>query len=254
MTIQANPKTLRPVAQIVSTKPFAHGSGFHAFSIGQQELGTAFYPFIQLDHYFMSQPTFGPHPHRGISAVTYMFEDSAGTFLNRDSQGDRSFIRPGDLHWTQAGLGITHEETPTEPGKVCHGIQLFVDLPSADKSLPGRAFHLAAADIPVYETAAGSRVRVVVGSANGVTSPLNITTQMRFLDVTVPAHQTISHDLAHNEFAFLLTIRGSGSAGNHPQLFHPQDAVLFEHQGSELSIQAGPEGLQYILCIGQAPA
>jgi redox-sensitive bicupin YhaK (pirin superfamily) len=51
---------------------------------------------------------------------------------------------------TQAGSGVRHDETPTEPGKVCHGIQMFVDLPSADKSAPAKAFHLKSADIPIY--------------------------------------------------------------------------------------------------------
>lgn len=54
----------------------------------------------------MSEPTFPPHPHAGFSAVTYLFEDSGGALVNRDSLGDRSRIEPGALHWTQAARGI----------------------------------------------------------------------------------------------------------------------------------------------------
>jgi redox-sensitive bicupin YhaK (pirin superfamily) len=140
-----NTTIFRTVQQIVTAKPFTHGQGFQAYSVGQQQLGKQIAPFLQLDHYFMTQPTFAEHPHQGFSAVTYMFEDSEGSFFNEDSQGDRSTIAPGDIHWTQAGSGIGHNETPIEPGKICHGIQMFVDLPIADKSLPAQAFHLTAA-------------------------------------------------------------------------------------------------------------
>jgi redox-sensitive bicupin YhaK (pirin superfamily) len=158
----------------------------------------------KLDHYFMTQPTFAEHPHQGFSAVTYMFEDSEGSFFNEDSQGDRSTIAPGDLHWTQAGSGIRHNETPIEPGKMCHGIQMFVDLPLVDKSLPAQAFHLTADRIPVYTTAEGGRVRVVVGTAHGLTSPLKISTKISFLDVILPANSSIEHEVAADESVFLL--------------------------------------------------
>jgi redox-sensitive bicupin YhaK (pirin superfamily) len=70
-----NTITIRNASRIVQAKPFTHGAGFKSYSIGQQSLSTAIQPFLQLDHYFMSQPTFGEHPHQGIAAVTYMFED-----------------------------------------------------------------------------------------------------------------------------------------------------------------------------------
>ena len=251
--------TFRNIERIVPAKPNSIGTGFQSYDIGQQQLGSAIQPFLQLAHYFMSQPTFHEHSHQGFSAVTYMFEDSEGSFFNEDNQGDRSMIHPGDLHWTQAGLGIRHNETPTEPGKICHGIQMFVDLPLVEKSLPGKAFHLSAAQIPHYETATGAKVRVVVGSANGVTSPLNITTKIGFFDAILPANTSINHEIAARESAFILVIKGSGYAEisspkemlRDRQIFQAQDAIMFANEGDEISIQAGAEGLQYVLCLGQ---
>jgi redox-sensitive bicupin YhaK (pirin superfamily) len=240
----------RNVLTVVQAKPFSHGTGFKAYSVGQQSLGAEIAPFLQLDHYFMTQPTFGEHPHQGFSAVTYMFEDSEGSFFNQDSQGDRSMIYPGDLHWTQAGSGIRHDETPTEPGKLCHGIQMFVDLPLADKSLPAKAFHLSSAQISVHETVEGGRVRVVVGSAYGLISPLQISTQIRFLDITLPANSSLKHELATNESAFILVIQGTGTVGQ-TQTIQIHEAALFENTGDTIQVQAGIEKLQYILCIGQ---
>jgi redox-sensitive bicupin YhaK (pirin superfamily) len=241
----------RTVQQIVTANPFTHGQGFQAYSVGQQQLGKQIAPFLQLDHYFMTQPTFAEHPHQGFSAVTYMFEDSEGSFFNEDSQGDRSNIAPGDIHWTQAGSGIRHNETPIEPGKICHGIQMFVDLPLADKSLPAQAFHLTAAQIPVYTTDAGGRVRVVVGDANGVTSPLKISTKICFLDVILPAHTEIEHEVAADESVFLLAVKGSGFVGETQDAIEANQATLFTLTGNNIHTKAGAEGLQYVLCISQ---
>ena len=89
-----NTNISRTATKIVSASPFTHGTGLKAFSIGQQQFGSIIQPFLQLDHYFMTQAVFGEHPHQGIAAVTYMFEDSEGTFFNKDSQGDESNTRP----------------------------------------------------------------------------------------------------------------------------------------------------------------
>jgi redox-sensitive bicupin YhaK (pirin superfamily) len=246
-----NPNISRQAIQVVQTKPFSHGQGFQAFSIGQQQLGSKIAPFLQLDHYFMTQPTFAEHPHQGFSAVTYMFEDSEGSFFNEDSQGDRSTIAPGDLHWTQAGSGIRHNETPIEPGKICHGIQMFIDLPIADKSLPAQAFHLTADQIPVYTTPTGGRVRVVVGAAHGLTSPLQITTKIRFLDVILPANSSIEHEVAADESVFLLAVKGSGAVGEQQDVIEANQATLFTPTGNKIQTKAVAEGLQYVLCISQ---
>jgi redox-sensitive bicupin YhaK (pirin superfamily) len=107
-------------------------------------------PFIVADHFRMWQPTFGPHPHAGFSAVTYLFEDSETGFRNRDSRGHQNLIQPGDLHWTLAGAGVMHEEIPMMPGKVAHGLQMFVNLPAMAKHMPPAAMHVASADMPRF--------------------------------------------------------------------------------------------------------
>ncbi|MFB2920991.1 MULTISPECIES: pirin family protein [Aerosakkonema] len=104
----------------------SHRNGFSDYNLHDQ-LGVSLDPFLNLVDFHMSQPTFKPHPHAGFSAVTYMFEDSEGAFINRDSLGDRSRIAPGDLHWTQAGSGMLHEEVPERAGVDCHGLQMFVN-------------------------------------------------------------------------------------------------------------------------------
>jgi redox-sensitive bicupin YhaK (pirin superfamily) len=95
----------RGVKAIAHMTPQVMNEGFSTHGLRQQLKGITIDPFINLDDFHMSLPTFRPHPHAGFSAVTYMFEDSKGGFLNRDSMGDSSKIGPGDLHWTQAASG-----------------------------------------------------------------------------------------------------------------------------------------------------
>jgi redox-sensitive bicupin YhaK (pirin superfamily) len=232
-----NTNTARNITKIVPASPFTHGTGFKAFSVGQQQFGSIIQPFIQLDHYFMTQPTFSEHPHQGIAAVTYMFEDSEGTFFNKDSQGDESYIRPGDLHWTQAGTGIRHNET-----------QMFVDLTPEDKLAPAKALHLKSADIPVYTTPEGGKIRVVIG-ANGLVSPLEISNKISFLDVTIPANSSIEHQVTADRTAFILAIAGSGSIGD--EVIQAQTGALFGTEGERVEVRSGADGLQYILCINE---
>lgn len=104
-----------------------NGRGFTSYGLFDQ-LGSLD-PFINLTDFRMLLPYFPAHPHAGFSVMTYMFEDSGGAFINRDSYGDHSRIEPGALHWTQAGRGNQHEEVPEVPGEDCHGLQTDVGRP-----------------------------------------------------------------------------------------------------------------------------
>ena len=79
------------------------------------------------------------HPHRGFETVTYMID---GTFQHQDSIGGGGLITNGSTQWMTAGSGILHIERPTEQliasGGLFHGIQLWVNLPAADKWIDPR--------------------------------------------------------------------------------------------------------------------
>lgn len=137
---------LQPKVQPLELQAMRPGSGAEIdhLKASREQLD----PFIVADHFRMWQPTFGPHPHAGFSAVTYLFEDSQTGFRNRDSRGQQNLIQPGDLHWTLAGAGVMHEEIPMVPGKIAHGLQMFVNLPAIAKHMPPAAMHVASADMP----------------------------------------------------------------------------------------------------------
>src|SRR3954467_14474954 len=102
-------------------------------------------PFVMMDQmgevdYAAGEPKGTPwHPHRGFETVTYIID---GTFVHQDSHGGGGVITDGDTQWMTAGSGLLHIETPPEKlvqsGGLFHGIQLWVNLPSAKKWSPPR--------------------------------------------------------------------------------------------------------------------
>ncbi len=130
-------------------------------------------PFIFLDHMgpAMFEPDTGidvrPHPHIGLSTVTYLFE---GEIVHRDNLGYTQAIRPGEVNWMTAGAGIVHSER-TDPkmraaGQRMHGMQAWVALPNdAEENAPG-FFHHEAEDLPTFEFE-GLWARLIAGEAFG---------------------------------------------------------------------------------------
>ncbi|MEN4920485.1 pirin family protein [Achromobacter spanius] len=137
-------------------------------------------PLVMVDHFVMTGPAFGPHPHAGISAATLLLEDSTGAMQSLDSTEANREIRAGDLHWTLAGRGIVHAQRPAGEARL-HGLQIFIDLPEHLKSLPASTSLLRAWEMPVIQTVSG-RIRVAAGSYEGWVSPLQTPEPLLILD------------------------------------------------------------------------
>ena len=150
-------------------------------------------PFLFFDHF--GPVDAGPqdnhdvraHPHIGLATVTYLFE---GAMQHRDSLGVVQRIEPGAINWMTAGRGIVHSErTPEDLRHVArrsHGLQLWVALPAEDEEVTPSFVHTPAADIPVLEVG-GARLRVLVGSAFGATSPVAVRSPTLYLDIALSA-------------------------------------------------------------------
>ena len=131
-------------------------------------------PFVFFDHF--GPITFPPgiprsldvrpHPHIGLSTVTYLFE---GEIMHRDSLASEQSIRPGELNWMTAGRGITHSERferVRAEGGTMHGIQAWVGLPREFEETDPAFTHYDAAHLPTYE-GGGLWARLVIGDAFG---------------------------------------------------------------------------------------
>lgn len=165
-------------------------------------------PFMGIDHAWMSAPTFPPHPHAGFSAVTYLFLDSETGIANRDSQGNRTLIEPGGLHWTAAGRGVVHEENPAVLGSTAHLLQIFVNLPEHSQNAAPFALTLRPQEVPVVQLP-GVRVRVPLGSFGDARSPLTPPTDVTLLDVRLEPWAAIEVPVPAGQRAFLMPVFGS---------------------------------------------
>lgn len=137
------------------------------------------------DEFTVRGHPFGPHPHAGFSAITYVLQDSPGGLHSRDSLGNDIVVGPGGIVWTQAGCGALHEELPATPGHSLHGLQVFVNLPKALKLTRPQVLHLDGPNVPEWVGPAGDRVRVVVGRFDDLVSPLRPAQPFRWLDVAL---------------------------------------------------------------------
>jgi len=107
-----------------------------------------------------------PHPHIGLSTVTYLFD---GEITHRDSVGSEQIVRPGEVNWMTAGRGITHSERferARAEGGTMHGIQAWVALPTEYEETEPAFAHHPAPDLPTYE-GGGLWARLIAGEAFG---------------------------------------------------------------------------------------
>ncbi|MEM1436488.1 MAG: pirin family protein [Pseudomonadota bacterium] len=183
------------------------GNGFEARSFRARDVGAVMDPLVMVDHYVMTEPTFGAHPHAGMSAVTLLFEDSEGRFHNRDSLGNDFDLHPGDLYWLSAGSGAVHDEAPRE-GARTHGLQVFVNVPQVRRFEAPASLLVRAKDMPVL-SAAGYRVRVALGESHGVRGAVSPALPMTILDGTLQEGGRFSHRSKAKRGIWIHAIEGS---------------------------------------------
>lgn len=150
-------------------------------------------PVIGFDHFELTSDVFGPRPHAGMSALSYLFEDS-GHYHNLNSAGTDVMITPGSLMWTCCGRGVVQTEFPVPPGARVHGIQLFLNTATIHKQHLPRALFIDSRDMPVTATD-GKIVKVVCGSAEAATNPADTPDDLTFLDVTIRRGHAFRHKL-----------------------------------------------------------
>jgi redox-sensitive bicupin YhaK (pirin superfamily) len=145
-----------------------------------------------------------PHPHIGLATVTYLF---AGSIVHRDSLGSVQTIEPGAVNWMTAGRGIVHSERSDielrKRRQNLHGIQIWVALPKQYEETEPDFTHYAAASLPVTE-GDGKKVRVIVGSLFGKSSPVKTFSALFYADATLQARASLSLDNEHEERAIYI--------------------------------------------------
>ena len=268
--------SLRAVKEIFQTTPTVEGAGVKlqsAFGFGKT---AEFDPFLLLDDFRSDKPAdylagFPWHPHRGIETITYVL---AGEVAHGDSLGNHGLMGAGDVQWMTAGSGILHQEMPSgdAQGRM-HGFQLWANLPAALKMTAPRYQDIPASAIPEVTEDDGSRARVICGEFWGKTGPVEgVATESsvaaRYVDISVPPgkRKRIRVETTRHAFAYVFAGAGTFRDASQPRAVLTESAVdpnaapvydarnhslvLFD-RGDEIVVQAGPEGIRFLLVSGQ---
>ena len=268
--------SLRPVKEILNTKTTMEGAGVkleRAFGFGKTK---EFDPFLLLDDFRNDNPAdylagFPWHPHRGIETITYVL---AGEVEHGDSLGNRGKMGAGDVQWMTAGSGILHQEMPKGDAKGrMHGFQLWANLPAALKMTDPRYQDIHSSEIPEVTEDDGTTARVICGDFWGKRGPVDgVATDSvvaaRYVDISVPPGRSkrIQVETTRNAFAYVFAGAGSFRDASAPQAVLTESGVdpnatpvydarnhslvLFD-RGDEISVQAGPEGIRFLLVSGR---
>lgn len=212
-------------------------------------------PFLMLD--YAGPQTFAPtaqrrgvseHPHRGFETVTIVRQ---GELEHRDSTGAGGIIGPGDVQWMTAGAGIVHEEFHSpgfaQDGGVLEMVQIWVNLPAADKDAPPAYQSLRSADIPVVDIADGAgRLRVIAGAYAGVPGAARTFTPMHVWDLQWRRAGQAAFELPEGWTALLVVLTGSVLI-NGEVVAREAEVVELERVGAAVRIEANHEASLLVL-------
>jgi redox-sensitive bicupin YhaK (pirin superfamily) len=193
-----------------------------------------------------------PHPHIGLSTVTYLFD---GEIVHRDSVGSEMTIRPGEVNWMTAGRGITHSERfekARRQGDHMHGIQAWVALPAAHEETAPAFAHHAGADLPTYQ-GEGLWARLIAGSAFGAKAAVKIHSPLFYVHWQLDAGAKAELPAEYPErAAYVVTgaveVDGHRYEAGQMLIFKPGGAILFTAlQPSTVMLLGGePVGERFI--------
>jgi len=217
--VVARPDAEDRAVKSITTAPRGYeGEGFPVQRAFAGVDARALDPFIHMDEmgeveYEPGEPKGTPwHPHRGFETVTYMID---GVMDHRDSHGGGGSITDGDTQWMTAGSGLLHIEAPPEwlvmKGGAFHGLQLWVNLPKADKWLPPHYQDIRGGDVGLASTPdAGALLRVIAGEVDGVRGPGSTRTPMTMVHATVlpGAQLTVPWRTDFNALVYVMSGRG----------------------------------------------
>ena len=235
----SNPRTVINLTDAQETKD---GAGVFIWrSIGKQDLPDLD-PFLLLDSFGTENPDdyiagFPDHPHRGFETVTYMIE---GYMRHTDSTGAKGLLRPGAVQWMTAGCGIVHSEMPEQKEGKMQGFQLWVNLPAADKMCVPRYQNIDPNDVPIVILDDGTIIRVITGTANGITGPVTgISIDPLYIDVSLTSNSMYTQAITLGHTAFVYVFEGAIEVAE-TRVAHNQLALLSD--GDEVVLSTKDTG------------
>jgi redox-sensitive bicupin YhaK (pirin superfamily) len=247
-------KQVRAVERVLTAYSTVEGAGVRLHrAFGYYEV-PQFDPFLMLDDFRSDKPKdylagFPMHPHRGIETVTYLLE---GTVDHEDSMGYTDSISAGDVEWMTAGSGVIHQEMPKPVNGRMGGFQLWVNLPRANKMMAPRYQGVKHFEIPVVEPRKGISIRVIAGTVNDVSGPVQgIIANPEYLDISLGPGTFFTHPVQPGYTAFAYIIGGEGTFDTEEgHRVTNQDLVLFGN-GSSIWTRSFGSGMRFLFLSGK---
>jgi quercetin 2,3-dioxygenase len=237
----------KTIKNIVQLEKRYNGRGFTSTDLRGGVLDID--PYLVITEFNMSQPFFPPHPHAGVSVLTYIFPDSAGAFINRDSHGDNSRIEPGGMHLTQAGVGMQHEEIPEIPGVNVHGMQIWINHSAENRLSEAKSYHASATEIQEISDE-NATIRIIFGEQNGKQSTVKPLTPVTLLDVYVKPNAETKIQLPEGQQGVVMVLEGEGILNENISV-KALNGTNLSADGDELTAKAGVNGLHFLVTAGK---
>ncbi len=174
-----------------------------------------------------------PHPHIGLSTLTYLF---SGSIHHRDSLGNNIEISPGDLNWMTSGKGIVHSERESLEVRASehtvHGLQCWIALPKDKTEIEPSFTHTNKQLLPNL-LHKNTIMRLVVGEAYGLVSPVKTHSPMFFIDVISSKDDSIAIPNPNQETAALVIY---GQIAIKDQVFSAGEFVLLDNDEQRIKV------------------
>jgi len=210
-------------------------------------------PFLLLDSFESDQPQdyiggFPNHPHRGFETVTYMFQ---GKMRHKDSIGNEGVIEPNGVQWMTAGRGIVHSEMPEQSNGMLHGLQLWVNLPKAQKMTTPSYQEFVAEQISTETSGDDKQVHVIAGETNAGTQGVinNSSVMPTYLDVKLSSNASFEQSLPSSHNAFVYVVNGELKVGTEGSVVKSRQLGVLT-KGNAVVLTATANGTQFILGAG----
>lgn len=199
-------------------------------------------PFILLHHYGpykideRNNPfDLGPHPHRGFEPITFLIQ---GEQLHRDSLGNESLVKAGDVQWTTAGRGVIHAEGPSKEfvkkGGVLEGIQLWLNLPADKKMMAANYQHARNNSFEVFTSEDGqAKAQVIAGKLNGLQGKISTQTPVNAFMIDVKEDGVLELPIENTHQSLLYLLDGNVTVNNNSILELDKNQLLEFHQDGE---------------------
>ena len=161
-------------------------------------------------------------------------------------------IKDGDVQWMTAGSGIIHSEMPQQTEGVLRGLQLWVNLPAADKMMDPRYREFTRSDIPEILLKNGAKIKIISGEVEGTKGPVrDIVVDPEYLDVFIPDGEVFEKPVKNGYTVFAYVLEGEGYFSEERDTIIKEDHLVMFGDGNRVTVTAGETPVRFLLVSGK---